>query len=174
MWLGGKIQCGISHTDGMKLCTYLDFSPFVIFSGHCHIQSVESGSSIIFADLTSQEEKSCDSTSLENVRRESVQNMDVRSDFANSNSKECVKPDKCELSKEGFANNVNGLSAGVDNHSTSSVDQDVRTESESSSESKSCSEGCSKNEVALYGEFEVNTVLFKCPYLLCSFVMFLE
>ncbi|KAF4804429.1 Eukaryotic translation initiation factor 2-alpha kinase 1 [Turdus rufiventris] len=124
-------------------------------NGHCHIQSVESGSSIIFADLTSQEEKSCDSTSLKNVRRESVQNMDVRSDFANSNSKECVKPDKCELSKEGFANNVNGLSADVDNHSTSSVDQDVRTESESSSESKSCSEGCSKNEVALCGEFEV-------------------
>ncbi|XP_032930185.1 eukaryotic translation initiation factor 2-alpha kinase 1 [Catharus ustulatus] len=124
---------------------------------HCHIQSVESGSSIIFADLTSQEEKSCDSTSLKNVRRESVQNMDVRNDFTNSNSKECVKPDKCELYtelQEGFAN-VNGLSTGVDNHSTSSVDQDVRTESESSSESKSCSEGCSKKEVALCGEFEV-------------------
>lgn len=173
--VGEKIQCGISHIDGMKLCTYLDFSPFVIFSDHCHIQSVESGSSIIFADLTSQEEKSCDSTSLKNVRRESVQNMDVRNDFTNSNSKECVKPDKCELStelQEGFANNVNGLSTGVDNHSTSSVDQDVRTESESSSESKSCSEGCSKNEVALCGEFEVNTVLFKCPYLLCNFVCF--
>ncbi|NXT97718.1 E2AK1 kinase, partial [Buphagus erythrorhynchus] len=130
--------------------------------GHCHIQSVESGSSIIFADLTSQEEKSCDSTSLKNVRRESVQNMDVRNDFTNSNSKECVKPDKCELSielQEGFVNNVNSLSTGVDNHSTqgshSSLDQDARTESESSSESKSCSEGCSKNEVALCGEFEV-------------------
>ncbi|NXQ41984.1 E2AK1 kinase, partial [Catharus fuscescens] len=125
---------------------------------HCHIQSVESGSSIIFADLTPQEEKSRDSTSLKNARRESVQNMDVRNDFTNSNSKECVKPDKCELStelQEGFANHVNGLSTGVDNHSTSSVDQDVRTESESSSESKSCSEGCSKKEVALCGEFEV-------------------
>ncbi|XP_056359551.1 LOW QUALITY PROTEIN: eukaryotic translation initiation factor 2-alpha kinase 1 [Oenanthe melanoleuca] len=129
---------------------------------HCHIQSVESGSSIIFADLTSQEEKSCDSTSLKNVHRESVQNMDVRNDFTNSSSKECVKLDKCELSielQEGFVNNINSLSTGVDNHSTqgphSSLDQDARTESESSSESKSCSEGCSKNEVALCGELEV-------------------
>ncbi|NWY76643.1 E2AK1 kinase, partial [Erithacus rubecula] len=129
---------------------------------HCHIQSVESGSSIIFADLTSQEEKSCDSTSLKNVHRQSVQNMDVRNDFTNSSSKECVKSDKCELSielQEGFVNNIHSLSTGVDNHSTqgphSSLDQDARTESESSSESKSCSEGCSKNEVALCGEFEV-------------------
>ncbi|NXH44719.1 E2AK1 kinase, partial [Dicaeum eximium] len=129
---------------------------------HCHIQSVESGSSIIFADLTSQEKQSCDSTNLKNVHGESVQNMDVRNDFANSNSKECVKPNKCELSIElqgGFVNNGNSLSTDVDNHSTpgphSSLDQDASTESESCSESKSCSEGHSKNEVALCGEFEV-------------------
>ncbi|NXT68814.1 E2AK1 kinase, partial [Chaetops frenatus] len=129
---------------------------------HHQIQSVGSDSSIIFADLTSQEEKSCDSTSLKNVRRESVQNMDVRNDFTNSNSKESVKPNKCELSielQEGFVNNVNSLSTDVDNHSTrgphSSLDQDVSTESESCSESKSCFEECSKNEVALCGEFEV-------------------
>uniref|UniRef100_A0A8C0UJK9 Eukaryotic translation initiation factor 2-alpha kinase 1 n=1 Tax=Cyanistes caeruleus TaxID=156563 RepID=A0A8C0UJK9_CYACU len=132
----------------------------------CHIQSVESGSSIIFADLTSQEKKPCDSTSLENVHRESVQNMDVRNDFTNSSSKECVKPNKCELSIELQEDcvlthivNVNTLSTDVDNHSTqgthSSLDQDASTESESCSESKSCSEGCSKNEVALCGEFEV-------------------
>uniref|UniRef100_A0A8C3QY41 Eukaryotic translation initiation factor 2-alpha kinase 1 n=1 Tax=Cyanoderma ruficeps TaxID=181631 RepID=A0A8C3QY41_9PASS len=129
---------------------------------HCHIQSVEGGSSIIFADLTSQEEKSCDSTSLKNVRRESVQNMDVRNDFSNSDSKECVIPNKCELSielQEGFVNNVYNLSTDVDNHSTrgphSSLDPDASTESESCSESKSCTEVCSKNEVALCGEFEV-------------------
>ncbi|NXY29725.1 E2AK1 kinase, partial [Pomatorhinus ruficollis] len=129
---------------------------------HCHIQSVEGGSSIIFADLTSQEKKSCDSTSLKNVRRESVQNMDVRNDFSNSDSKECVRPNKCELSielQEGFVNNVYNLSTDVDNHSTrgphSSLDPDASTESESCSESKSCTEVCSKNEVALCGEFEV-------------------
>ncbi|NXE34667.1 E2AK1 kinase, partial [Ptilorrhoa leucosticta] len=129
---------------------------------HCHIQTVESGSSIIFADLTSQEKKSCDSTSLKNVGRESVQNMDVRNDFTNSSSKECVKPNKCDLSmelQEDFVNNVNSLSTDVENHSTrgphSSLDQDASTESKSSSESKSCSEECSKNEVALCGEFEV-------------------
>ncbi|NXK64150.1 E2AK1 kinase, partial [Sylvietta virens] len=125
---------------------------------HCHIQSVESDSSIIFADLTSQEKKSCDSTSLKNVRRESVQNMDVRNDFTNSNT----KLNKCELSielQEGFVNNATNLSTDVDNHSTrgphSSLDPDASTESESCSESKSCSEQCSKNEVALCGEFEV-------------------
>lgn len=161
----------------MKLCIYLDFSAF-IFSDHCHIQSVESGSSIIFADLTSQEKKFCDSTSYKNVHRESVQNMDVRNDFINSNSKESVKPNKGELSIElqgGDVNNGNSLSTDVDNHSTqgphSSLDQDASTESESS-ESKSCSEGCSKNEVALCGEFEVNTVLFEYPYLMSNFMMF--
>ncbi|NXP35086.1 E2AK1 kinase, partial [Leiothrix lutea] len=129
---------------------------------HCHIQSVESGSSIIFADLTSQEKKSCDSTSLKNVRRESVQNMDVRNDFSNSDSRECVRPNKCELSRErqeGFVNNVYNSSTDVDNPSTrgphSSLDPGTSTESESCSESKSCTEVCSKNEVALCGEFEV-------------------
>jgi len=59
---------------------------------------VESGSSIIFADLTSQEEKSGDSTCLRNPDGVSVQNMDVRNDFTNSNSKEiCMKPNRCEL-----------------------------------------------------------------------------
>ncbi|NXI08072.1 E2AK1 kinase, partial [Irena cyanogastra] len=150
-----------------SLCkTIMELQPLVLeqksSNDHCHIQSVESGSSIIFADLTSQEKKSCDSTSLKNVHRESVQNMDVRNDFTNSNSKECVKPNKCELSIElqgDFVNNGNSLSTDVDNHSTrgphSNLDQDASSESESCSESKSCSEGCSKNEVALCGEFEV-------------------
>ncbi|NXE61868.1 E2AK1 kinase, partial [Calcarius ornatus] len=144
-------------------CLHLTTS-VLLFSGddHCHIQSVESGSSIIFADITSEEQKSCDRTSLKNVNRESVQNMDVRNDFTNSNSKECEKPNKGELSIElqgSFVNNDNSLSTDVDNHSTwgphSSLDQGASTESESCSESKSCSEGCSKNEVALCGEFEV-------------------
>lgn len=159
----------------MKLCAYLDFSPFIIFSDHCHIQSVESGSSIIFADLTSQENKSCDNTGLKNLCRESVQNMDVRNDFSNSDSKECVRPDKCELSRElqeGFVNNVYNLSTDVDSHSTrgphSSLDPGASTESESCSESKSCTEVCCKNEVALCGEFEVNT------YLLSNLVLFLK
>lgn len=149
----------------MKLCSYLDFSPFVIFSDHCRIQSVESGSSIIFADLTSQEKKSCDSTSLKNMRRESVQNMDAKNDFSNSESKECVRSNKCELSmeQESFVNNVYNLSTDVDNHPTrgphSSLDPGASTESEFCSESKSCTEVCSKNEVALCGEFEVNTYL---------------
>ncbi|NWU05619.1 E2AK1 kinase, partial [Cephalopterus ornatus] len=123
---------------------------------HCHIQSMESGSSIIFADLTSPEEKSCDSTGLRNLGSDSVQNRDEWNDFTNSNSKECVKPNKCEFSielPEDSVNNVSSMSTGVKNHSTrgphSSLDQDASTESQS------CTEECSKNDVALCGEFEV-------------------
>ncbi|NXC73779.1 E2AK1 kinase, partial [Anhinga anhinga] len=123
----------------------------------CHIQSVESGSSIIFADLTSQEKKSCgDSTSLGNLDSESVQNMDVRNDFTNSNSKECMKSKKCELSielQEDSVSSVSSRSTDVKTHSArgphSSLDQDASTGS------KSCTEECSKNDVALCGEFEV-------------------
>ncbi|NXY21817.1 E2AK1 kinase, partial [Atrichornis clamosus] len=129
---------------------------------HCHIQSVESGSSIIFADLSSQEKKSCDSTSLKNLGRESVQNMDVRNDFTNSNSTECVQSNKCGLSielQENLVNNVNSMSTDGKNLSTwgphSSLDEDASSESKSCSESESCSEECSKHEVALCGKFEV-------------------
>ncbi|XP_075371366.1 eukaryotic translation initiation factor 2-alpha kinase 1 [Mycteria americana] len=127
---------------------------------HCHIQSAESGSSIIFADLTSQEKKSCDSTSLRNLGSESAQNMDVRNDFTNSNSKECMKPNKCELSielQEDFVSSVSSRSTDVKNHSArgphASLDQDASTGS------KSCTEECSKNDVALCGEFEVEYCL---------------
>ncbi|XP_074961142.1 eukaryotic translation initiation factor 2-alpha kinase 1 isoform X2 [Phalacrocorax aristotelis] len=123
---------------------------------HCHIQSVESGSSIIFADLTSQEKKSCDSTSLRNLDSEPVQNMDVRNDFTNSNSKECMKLNKCESSielQEDSVSSVNSRSTDVKTCSAwephSSLDQDASTGS------KSCTEECSKNDVALCGEFEV-------------------
>ncbi|NWI70198.1 E2AK1 kinase, partial [Todus mexicanus] len=119
----------------------------------CHIQSVESGSSIIFADLTSQE-KSCDSTSLRNLESESVQKMDVRSDFTNSDSKE--KPNKCELSlelKEDSVSSVSSRSIEVKNHSASEPRSSLAEDA--STTSKSCTEECSKNDVALCGEFEV-------------------
>lgn len=138
------------------------FLSFIIFSDHCHIQSVDSSSSIIFADLASQEEKSSDSTSLRNLGRESMQKMDVRNDFTNSNSQEYMKPKKCELSIKLKEDSVSSLSSGstdVKNHSAhglhSSLDQDASTGS------RSCTEECSKNDVALCGEFEVNTVFFK-------------
>nr|XP_027325105.2 eukaryotic translation initiation factor 2-alpha kinase 1 isoform X1 [Anas platyrhynchos] len=122
----------------------------------CHIQSVGSGSSIIFADLTSQEDKSHDSTCLRNLDSESVQNMDVKNDFTNSNSKECMKPNGCEFPlevQEDSVSNVDSGSTDFKNHSPHgphcSLDLDVSTES------KSCTEECSKNDVALCGEFEV-------------------
>ncbi|NXK47641.1 E2AK1 kinase, partial [Chauna torquata] len=123
---------------------------------HCHIQSVESGSSIIFADLTSQEEKSSDSTCLRNLDCESVQNMDVRNDFTNSSSKEWMKPNRCELPielQEDSVSSVDSRSTDFKNHSSRgprcSLDLDVSTGS------KSLTEECSENDVALCGEFEV-------------------
>ncbi|NXI39021.1 E2AK1 kinase, partial [Galbula dea] len=125
---------------------------------HCHVQSVESGSSIIFADLTSQEQKSCDSISIGNAG-DSVQNMDVKDDFTNS-SNECMKPSKCELPtelKEYSVSSVSIRSTDVKNHSAhgshSSLDQDASTGS------KSCTEVCSKTGVALCGQFEVEYCL---------------
>ncbi|NXX62291.1 E2AK1 kinase, partial [Scopus umbretta] len=122
----------------------------------CHIQSVESGSSIVFAEITSQEKKSCDRTCLRNLGSGSVQNVDVRNNSTNSNSRECMKPKKCELSmelQEDSVSSVSSRSTDEKNHSAwtphSSLDQDASTGSQS------CSEECSKNDVALYGEFEV-------------------
>ncbi|KQL61537.1 eukaryotic translation initiation factor 2-alpha kinase 1 [Amazona aestiva] len=92
------------------------------------MKSVESGSSIIFADLTSQEKKSCDSTSLRNPGSESCMN-----DFMN-NSKECMKPNKCELSveiQEDFVSSVSSRSTDVKNHPSrvphASLEQDAST-----------------------------------------------
>lgn len=142
---------------------------FIIFSDRCHIQSVESGSSIIFADLTSQEKKSCDSTSLRNVGSELCVN-----DFTN-NSKECMKPNKCELSielQEDFVSSVSSRSTDVKNHPSrvpnTSLEQDASTGS------KSCTEECSKNHVAVCGEFEVNAVFIKYSYLLSTLTMFVK
>ncbi|XP_068764648.1 eukaryotic translation initiation factor 2-alpha kinase 1 isoform X1 [Struthio camelus] len=119
---------------------------------HCHIQSVESDSSIIFADLTSQEKKSHESTRLKNLDNESVQSMDVRNDFTNSNGKEYSKPNKYEL-QEDSTSNVESRSHDFKDHSScgphSGLDKD------SSSESKSCTEEKSQKDVALCGEFEV-------------------
>ncbi|NXS09388.1 E2AK1 kinase, partial [Neodrepanis coruscans] len=136
------------HPKGKYYCVIFAFTLQPL--DHYHNQNVESSSSIVFADLTSQEQKSCDSTSLGNLGSESVQNMDERNDFTNSNSEECVKPNNCELSRElqeDSVNNVSSVSTDVKNHS--SLDQDGSTES------KSCTEESLRNDVALCGEFEV-------------------
>ncbi|NXV81923.1 E2AK1 kinase, partial [Atlantisia rogersi] len=134
----------------------IPLSYLIIFSGRCRVQSMESGSSIIFADHTSQENKSCDSTSLKNPGSDSVQKMDVRNDFTNSNSKECTKSNTCELSIEFQEDSVSGVSStstDVKNHSAwrshSGLGQDASTGTMSSTEE------CSKKDIALCGECEV-------------------
>ncbi|KAM6114238.1 eukaryotic translation initiation factor 2-alpha kinase 1 [Pterocles gutturalis] len=125
---------------------------------HCHIQSVESGSSIIFADLTSQEKDSCDSTSLRKLDSELVQNMDLRNDFTNSNSKDCIKPNKCDLPmelQEDSVSSVSSSSRSIDVKNDSARGPHSNLDQDASTGSKSCTEECSKNDVALCAEFEV-------------------
>ncbi|XP_072204878.1 eukaryotic translation initiation factor 2-alpha kinase 1 isoform X2 [Excalfactoria chinensis] len=127
-------------------------------NANCHIQSVESGSSIIFADLTSQEEKSGDNTYLGNPDRESVQNMDVGNDFTNSNSKEiCMKPNRCELPIELQEDSVSSVDCrSTDLKCDSSYGPPCSLElDDADAGSKSCTEECSGSDVALCGEFEV-------------------
>ncbi|NXU58526.1 E2AK1 kinase, partial [Turnix velox] len=124
-----------------------------------HIQSVESDSSIIFADLTSPN-KPCDSASLGDQSGELVQSMDVRSDFTNSDSKENTKPKKCELSlefQEDSVSSATSRSADVTDHSArghhSALDEDTSTGSES------CAKEHSKKDLTLCEDFGVEYCL---------------
>lgn len=130
---------------------------------------MESGSSIIFADLTSQEEKSGDNTYLRNPDSESVQNMDVGNDFTNSNSKEiCMRPNICELPIELQEDSVSSVDCrSTDLKCDSSCGPPCSLElNDAGAGSKSCTEECSGSDVALCGEFEVSAVLI---YLLSDF-----
>ncbi|XP_019476180.1 eukaryotic translation initiation factor 2-alpha kinase 1 [Meleagris gallopavo] len=124
---------------------------------HCHTQSVESGSSIIFADLTSQEEKSGDGTYPRNQDSELVQNMDVRSDFTNSSSKEIrMKPNRCESPVELQEDSVSSVDCrSTDFKNDSSYGHPCSLDLDASAGSKSCTEEYSGNDVALCGGFEV-------------------
>ncbi|NWI14314.1 E2AK1 kinase, partial [Crypturellus soui] len=123
---------------------------------HHHIQSVESDSSIIFADLTSQEKKSHDSTSLKNLNNESMPSMDEGNDFTSSSNKIYTKPDKCKLSaelQEYSSAHVDSTSSDLKIHST--YGPHFSLDNDSITGSKSCIEGHSQTDIALCGEFEV-------------------
>ncbi|EMP34978.1 Eukaryotic translation initiation factor 2-alpha kinase 1, partial [Chelonia mydas] len=62
----------------------------------CHIQNMESSSSIIFADYTSEEIKSSGYNFLENQDNKSVQHMDITKDFTSGDGEERIKTNKCE------------------------------------------------------------------------------
>lgn len=124
---------------------------------------MESGSSIIFADLTSQEEKSGDGTYPRNQDSELVQNMDVRSDFTNSSSKEIrMKPNRCESPVELQEDSVSSVDCrSTDFKNDSSYGHPCSLDLDASAGSKSCTEEYSGNDVALCGGFEVSAVLFE-------------
>ncbi|NXA38524.1 E2AK1 kinase, partial [Eudromia elegans] len=129
---------------------------FILFSDHCHLQSVESDSSIIFADLTSQERKSHDCTSFENVNNESVPSMDEGNDFTSSSSKIYAETDKCKLSvelQEDSAAHADSTSSDFKSHSSYGPHSSLHNDS--STGSKSCLEGSSRTDIALCEEFEV-------------------
>ncbi|XP_010149750.1 PREDICTED: eukaryotic translation initiation factor 2-alpha kinase 1, partial [Eurypyga helias] len=145
---------------------------------YCHIQSVESSSSIIFADLTSQEKKSCDSTALRDLGSELVQNMDIRNDFTNGNSKECLQPNICELSmelQEDSVSSVNSGSTDVTNHSARGAHAGLHQDASTGSES--CAEERSRSDVTLCGGFEVEYRLMLhiqmqlCEISLCDWIV---
>ncbi|NXP02533.1 E2AK1 kinase, partial [Thinocorus orbignyianus] len=122
----------------------------------CRIQSVESDSSIVFADPASQEKESWDSTSLRSLDGELVQNMDIRDDFTSSNNKEHMKPNQSELPvelQEDSVSTVSSRSTDATNHSSWGPHSGLAEDTGSGS--RCCAEGCSGGDVALCGEFEV-------------------
>ncbi|KGL83150.1 Eukaryotic translation initiation factor 2-alpha kinase 1, partial [Tinamus guttatus] len=144
---------------------------------HRHIQSVESDSSIIFADLTSQEKKSRDCTSLKNLNNESMPSMDEGNDFTSSSNKIYTKPDKCKLSvelQEYSTAHVDSTSSDFKNHS--SYGPHFSLDNDSIAGSKSCIEGSSQTDIALCGAFEVEYRLMLyiqmqlCEISLCDWI----
>ncbi|NXA52248.1 E2AK1 kinase, partial [Nothocercus julius] len=161
-----KVLAGLQHPNVVGYHTaWMEHAQPACPKGndHRHIQSVESDSSIIFADLTSQEKKSHDCTNFKNLNDESVPSMDEGNDFTSSSNKIYTEPDKCKLSvelKEYSTAHVDSTSSDFKNHSSygphSSLDNDSITGS------KSCIEGSSQTDIALYGGFEVEFRLMLC------------
>ncbi|XP_067407042.1 eukaryotic translation initiation factor 2-alpha kinase 1 isoform X2 [Emydura macquarii macquarii] len=78
----------------------------------CCIQNMESSSSIIFADLTSEEIKSFGYIFLENQEDKSVEHMDIMKDFTSGNGEESIKMNKCEPLTDSQKSCINNTANG--------------------------------------------------------------
>ncbi|XP_050822692.1 eukaryotic translation initiation factor 2-alpha kinase 1 [Gopherus flavomarginatus] len=127
----------------------------------CRIQNMESSSSIIFADLTSEDIKSFGYTFLENQDNKSVQHMDITKDFTSGDGEERIKMNKCEPltdSQESCINNTangpvylkNCLSHGL--HSNMNKDSIISSDS--------CTEDeCSEKHMSVHRQCEMEYCL---------------
>ncbi|XP_014379052.1 eukaryotic translation initiation factor 2-alpha kinase 1 [Alligator sinensis] len=106
--------------------------------GGCHSQC---SSSVIFAESSSKEKKSCGHTYFESPGDESAQYMDISHDFTGGNSEDCLKMKKCEQRMELRENCMCDTTSGSSyfgNHSSygphSNLDKDCVASSDSCTE----------------------------------------
>lgn len=127
----------------------------------CHIQNMESSSSIIFADLTSEEIKSFGNTFLENQDNKSVQHMDITKDFTSGDGEERIKMNKCEPLTDSQESCINSTASGpvyLKNHLSHGLHSSMNKESIISSDS--CTEGeCSEKHMSVHRQCEMEYCL---------------
>ncbi|XP_065268131.1 eukaryotic translation initiation factor 2-alpha kinase 1 [Emys orbicularis] len=127
----------------------------------CHIQNMESSSSIIFADLTSEEIKSFGYTFLENQDNKSVQQMDITKDFTSGDGEERIKMNKCEPLTDSQESCINSTANGpvyFKNHLSHGLHSNLNKDSIISSDS--CTEDeCSQKHMSVHRQCEMEYCL---------------
>ncbi|XP_075755617.1 eukaryotic translation initiation factor 2-alpha kinase 1 isoform X1 [Pelodiscus sinensis] len=127
----------------------------------CNIQNKESSSSIIFADLTSEEIKSRGYTFLENQDDKSMQHMDIAKDFTVGDGKESIKTNKYELftdSQESCINTSDNRSVCFKNNQSHGLHSCLNKDNIISSDS--CNEEeCSQKHMFVHRKCEMEYCL---------------
>ncbi|KAM9125312.1 eukaryotic translation initiation factor 2-alpha kinase 1 isoform 2-T2 [Pangshura tecta] len=127
----------------------------------CHIQNMESSSSIIFADLTSEEINSFGNSFLENQDNKSVQHMDITKDFTSGGGEERIKMNKCEALTDSQDSCINSAANGpvyLKNHLSHGLHSNMNKESIISSDS--CTEDeCSEKHMSVHKQCEMEYCL---------------
>ncbi|XP_074866291.1 eukaryotic translation initiation factor 2-alpha kinase 1 [Carettochelys insculpta] len=127
----------------------------------CHIQNTESSSSIIFADITSEESKSFGDTFLENQDDKSVQHMDITKDLTVGDDEESKKTNKSELLTNSHERCINNIASGSDclkNNLSHRLHSCLNKDSVISSDSYS-EEECSQKHMSVYRKCEMEYCL---------------
>ncbi|XP_074821393.1 eukaryotic translation initiation factor 2-alpha kinase 1 isoform X5 [Natator depressus] len=126
----------------------------------CHIQNMESSSSIIFADYTSEEIKSSGYNFLENQDNKSVQHMDITKDFTSGDGEERIKTNKCEPFTDSQESCTNSTASGpvhFKNHLSHGLHSNLNKDIISS---YSCTEDeCSQKHMSVHRQCEMEYCL---------------
>ncbi|XP_038275434.1 eukaryotic translation initiation factor 2-alpha kinase 1 isoform X4 [Dermochelys coriacea] len=127
----------------------------------CHIQNMESSSSIIFADYTSEEIKSSGYNFLENQDDKSMQHMDITKDFTHGDGEERIKTNKCEPLTDSQESCTNSTASGpvhFKNHLSYGLHSNLNKDSIFSSDS--CTEDeCSQKHKSVHRQCEMEYCL---------------